>query len=158
MREVDLAKMKFPGYILREDGTIKRPNGSTIQEPYATGQVTMRHETGSMESRPLARLVAHYFVPNPEYHKNIAFLDGHRTNCAASNLVWVDKRPKRAKNEKEALRGEIIVRYTNGTPITNIAGDLGLVYTYVSEVVREFEEILKSAPTEAHVRSLIERL
>ena len=40
----------------------------------------------------LHKLVATYFVPNPNKFRYVEFLDGDTLNCNASNLVWTDKR------------------------------------------------------------------
>lgn len=65
----------------------------------------------------IKRLVAKYFVPNPNNYQYIAFKDGDTLNCNATNLYWVEtyqeerqtfrKKPKPEFPETE-LRPEFV--------------------------------------------------
>lgn len=38
----------------------------------------------------VSRLIAEAFVPNPDSKPNVTYLDGDKSNVAASNLKWAD--------------------------------------------------------------------
>jgi hypothetical protein len=146
MREVDLTAVGFPGYVLREDGTLQRPDGRVTLKPYASGQICMKNVHGVSVFRPLARLVAFYFVDNPENYMSLRFLDGDRSNCSALNIQWTFKRFKRTSKELERLRPDIIMSHTFGMSISHIAQQFGVTTTHVHDVIYRFNEEVMAAP------------
>ncbi|WP_051654728.1 HNH endonuclease [Persephonella sp. IF05-L8] len=67
------------------------------------------------------RLVAQYFVPNPENYKYVVHIDGNRENNKASNLKW-SSCPE--KNERDYQ--EIFDLYAQGLSIYKISKQTGL--------------------------------
>jgi len=133
-----LSEDGFPGCIIWEDGVVELPNGRLITEPYGTGQVTLPgiHTPRSVN---LAKLVASYFVPNPEGWEYVKHVDGDKTNCRADNLEWVPQRPRRTRSELHKLNPEIIVLHVRKVPPKRIALKLGCSLSYVRQVIRLFE-------------------
>ena len=69
----------------------------------------------------LHRLVAQYFVPNPENYKYVIHIDGNRENNEASNLKW-SPYPDRKKKDYQ----EIFDLYQQGHSIYKISKLTGL--------------------------------
>ena len=55
------------------------------------GLVTIRYNDGVVEGKYVHRLVAKYFVPNPDNKSDVRFIDGDRNNTSACNLIWLTK-------------------------------------------------------------------
>lgn len=73
-------KVNDNGYRRRKTITLFVILGKMVEGTYQTKNVT------------LAQLVARTFIPNPDGHRSIRFMDDDSTNCAADNLVWVSRR------------------------------------------------------------------
>jgi hypothetical protein len=140
MRYVDLTKDGFKDVVLWENGLIELPNGRKIEKPYATGQVSLPfgHRYGSRNVN-LAKLVADNFLDPVEGATKVDFIDGDRMNCAASNLQYVARRPRRTKEQMRALRPEIIMLHTAGKSSYDIVQELDVNLNHVLDVVHDFE-------------------
>jgi hypothetical protein len=97
----DDSKMLNERYRVYRDGRIIslytanaiRPKPLVLNGTVFEGQnyVTLRDESNEPERVNRARLIATLFVPNPNNYIHLAFLDGNKRNCAASNLKWTEK-------------------------------------------------------------------
>ena len=68
------------------------------------------------------RLVAQYFVPNPENYKYVIHIDGNRENNEASNLKWSPYSDRKG----EESYSEIFDLYSQGYSIYKISKQTGL--------------------------------
>lgn len=101
MRTVSLS---FDGvqsnYTLYEDGSVYNEH----KQKYLRGtSITKQNRYVKVhvdKFRPLHRLVAEAFVPNPNKYSQVNHIDGNRLNNAASNLEWVSP----SANVKHAYR------------------------------------------------------
>lgn len=83
----------FPGYSVHPDGVVRRDaNGRILRikvNQYGLAYVGMAHKLRQCQ-RSLALLVANAFIPRPpkKPFDTPITLDGNRTNCAVTNLMW----------------------------------------------------------------------
>lgn len=147
MRHVVLNAEGFENVVLWENGMIELPNGRKIEEPYATGQVSLPLAKGfGNRTANLGRLVAKYFVPNPEGHKSIDYLDGNRMNCAAGNIIWVGKRPRATSGQMQERRAVVIQMHVQGCSKDLIVQETGININTLNQILAEFEADVAAAP------------
>mgnify|MGYP007066197336 CR=1 FL=1 len=95
------------GYRVSNLGRAKDSRGRELiavpsEQFHGTMMVAIKKDDARTRSRmSLWRLVAEAFVLNPDGFKFFTHLDGDRTNCAADNLQWIERRPKGEKTEKK---------------------------------------------------------
>lgn len=153
-------KFEYKGshYEINSDGEVFGKNGVKLkvhpnQDGYA--MVTLG-DTKHRTSEAVHRLVARYFVPNPNHLKEVDHLDGNRMNPKASNLEYVtrqenvrraavkghykgrlvgEKNLKAQMTEKEVLlqREDF---YANHMTIKEIADKYGRPWNTVSNAVK----------------------
>lgn len=66
------------------------PNEGIVLDENGYEMAILLDENGVWQVRPVHKLVAEAFVPNPEGKKNIRHKDGDIRNNQADNLEWVD--------------------------------------------------------------------
>jgi len=80
-------------YDLHEDGTITNKKGIEMKYGNKDGFCTVTlNKEGKRKSFLVHRLIATKYVPNPENYKYVIFKDKNKRNCAASNLLWSDRK------------------------------------------------------------------
>lgn len=153
-------KFEYKGshYEINADGEVFGKDGVKLkvhpnQDGYA--MVTLG-DTKHRTSEAVHRLVAKYFVPNPNHLKEVDHLDGNRMNPKASNLEYVTHQENidRAvakgsykgrlvgeKNIKVQMTEEEVLSqrkdfYTNHMKIKEIADKYGRPWTTVSNAVK----------------------
>lgn len=82
----------YPGYEISSDGYVyymgnKKPQTDTCN-PLSYKMVTLISKNRK-QTISLHRLVAYYFVPNPENKPCVNHKDLDKMNCRADNLEWV---------------------------------------------------------------------
>ena len=87
---------------------IKKLN-SGATSPYLLVQIYVKG--GKRKSYLVHRLVAKYFIPNPDNKEQVNHIDGDKLNNHYSNLEWVT--PK--ENMAHALKAGLHKRYNNQT-------------------------------------------
>lgn len=85
----------------------KLSSGGT--SPYLLVQIYIKD--GKRKSHLVHRLVAKYFIPNPDNKEQVNHIDGDKLNNHYSNLEWVT--PK--ENMSHALNSGLHKRYNNQT-------------------------------------------
>lgn len=77
-------------YVIHYKSRILKPQWTSSQHGSRFLSVMLCDENGHKTYKKLHRLVAEHFVKNPDpaTKKRVAFVDGDRTHCEASNLVW----------------------------------------------------------------------
>lgn len=80
-----------PGYLVSNDGIIKNPKGRLLKSHLKNGylMVTIRN---NKKSYSVHRLVAKYFIPNPNGYPIVNHIDENKTNNNHTNLQWVTQK------------------------------------------------------------------
>ena len=87
------ALSEFPGYFIRDDGTVRLPSGKiTRGSVQKTGYYTITFEQRPVRVRRVHRLVAAAFVlnPRPDIFNIVDHIDHVRGNNNACNLRWLN--------------------------------------------------------------------
>lgn len=90
-------------YEINENGEVRCDGVKLAQGENSHGDATVFINRKKVS---LARLVAEIFVPNPFKLNRIGFKDGKKSNCKASNLVWVSNRKEYESSNKKVSRKE----------------------------------------------------
>ena len=59
--------------------------------PQSASLTVILRKDNKTHSRSLPLLVAKQFIPNPDNHEKVIFLDGNKYNVAVTNLNWISK-------------------------------------------------------------------
>lgn len=90
------------------------------------------------------RLVAQYFVPNPNRFKYVEFIDGDRSNIRTSNLRWVKKRPNVRSYDVHGTSVVCVEIQKTYPSIYSLAKELDLSITAVRYHIRNNTVIKKT--------------
>jgi len=82
-----------PNYTINTLGQVHGPNGILKLYNYNKGKhkrqtVTLTCEDKTTQTLSIARLVAEYFLPNPNGYRYVMHKDGNRFNNNVNNLEW----------------------------------------------------------------------
>ncbi len=83
----------FPGYYITLCGKVySRDRLLTPQKcRNKADRVKVKSRSGILERHTVAWLIATAFVPNPDNHLKVVFVDKDKSNCTLENLRWVSK-------------------------------------------------------------------
>lgn len=146
MRSKEMSEMGFPDYYVYANGMIRKPNGDTIEKPYASGQVALYDEAGNKVFVPLAKLVATAFIPNEHNAKHVKHLNGNKSDCSAANLEWRVSRPRLTYKDLHLIESDVRLEYAKGKKPSRIAADLGAPLSAVKAIIQAFEQEISNAP------------
>lgn len=107
-----------PGYEVSNTGKVrsfKKKSGGLYDEPHMRKPVEDQKGylrvnlsvNGRMVNRKIHRLVAKYFVPNPENKPQVNHKDGDKGNNNYSNLQWVTNKENMAHAYATGIRNNI---------------------------------------------------
>lgn len=96
-------------YMVGNEGTIKRRSDGKILKPRIgkQGLLQIRLNHCFPKDYYIRRLVAEYFVPNPNKLQCVAHLNGNRLDNRASNLIWVSMSDVKMQYSKSILKIKI---------------------------------------------------
>ncbi|WP_457644626.1 HNH endonuclease [Persephonella sp.] len=92
------------------------------------------------------RLVAEYFVPNPDGYRYVKHLDGNRENNRADNLRWTPYL-KGNKIDRSAHLNILKLR-EEGLSIRSISEKIGVSYSTVANILTDFSQITIRIPSD----------
>ena len=123
-----------PGYTVTDDGKIFGKNGElkTQQDRYGY--------TKAGRNFRLHRLVASFFVPNPDNKPEVNHIDGNRDNPHYSNLEWVTHKENCRKGRGTVLTAEEVEAIKNYPKVYGsgryLANKYGVSYNHISDIRR----------------------
>jgi len=94
------------GYEVSNLGSVRSPRGVLKLQNGKDGYKIVR--LGAVNPRPVARLIAEAFIPNPEGKPEVDHIDRQKTNNVVSNLRWATRKEQLENREfvKVARSGE----------------------------------------------------
>jgi hypothetical protein len=93
-----------PRYLVSNKGQIQGANGTIMKrQKSGVGYFAVKIYN---KSTLVHRIVAETWLPNPENHKAVGFIDFDKSNCSVENLYWT---PSRLKFTKAAWEGVLLI-------------------------------------------------
>lgn len=117
----------YPSYEVNEGGQVRRVQMTEdfIGNPFQTYKILKQNQVNgnflkvSLSSQSqgtktyyINKLVAQYFVPNPNNFSDIRHIDGNKMNNHYSNLEWYDKQKEthqKKQNERNKREAEKLI-------------------------------------------------
>jgi len=140
----------FANYSINEEGQVRNDTTGQIKKPTANkanGYLYVDlYEGNKRTKRPIHRLVAEAFVPNPDNLPCIDHADGNRQNNAISNLRWASFSQNNSRFETIGVRSQAVkvTHYKEernrrgGGHIKWLDADLELRFNKISDVADYF--------------------
>lgn len=132
-------------YLVSNLGNIRRYGKVNNMKPSVNSggllTVTLSHE-GVRHNTTVAQLVAEAFIPNPDNHPNVMYLDGDVSNVCADNLLWV------ADHEIRWMRKAVGQAYSEYRFPVQIMSSSGQVWASINKCA-EYLDVSKWAVTAA---------
>ena len=83
---------EYPGYAIRSDGTVENTKTARILKPVINNggyyQVSLKNRDGNYKNVRVHKLVARYFIKNPDKKRCVDHIDRDRLNNDYRNLRW----------------------------------------------------------------------
>jgi len=101
----------YPNYLIYENGNIYSKNRNRFLKPTPNSKGYLQvnlGKNGSVRTRLIHRLVAEYYIPNPDNKPQVDHIDRNRQNNSINNLRWVNP----SENQiNKPIRGKIPYRH-----------------------------------------------
>lgn len=144
---IPLKKLNFPDYAVTENGEVysfKKGNKVLLKSsPDTQGYNLVRlFRNGNAKTFYVHRLVAQFFLPNPENKKYVRHLSNNRTDNRAVNLVWanaIELNSDKIKITPELEKQICILYFDIGCTQYEIADMINVSQTTICNVLRRIE-------------------
>lgn len=99
-------------YSINENGEVRNDRTGHIKSAYTNPQNGYKYvdlwENSKTKKRPVHRLLAEAFIPNPEGKPTVDHIDGNRQNNALSNLRWATYGEQNSRFDSAGVRAQRI--------------------------------------------------
>ena len=107
----------FENYIISHSGIVKNKKNLNTKKPYINKDNGYLYvdlwKNNKSYKRPIHRLIAENFIPNPDNKPTVDHKDGNRLNNSISNLRWATYSEQNSRFETIGLRSQKVkvIRY-----------------------------------------------
>lgn len=137
----------YENYSINENGEVRNDTTNNIKATYinkANGyKYVDLYENNKSHKRPIHRLIAENFIPNPDNKPTIDHKNGNRTDNSIKNLRWASYSEQNSRFETVGVRSErILVTHENGNTmifnrITDVAKYFKCSISNVSQMLKK---------------------
>ena len=137
----------FENYHINRNGVVYNKNTGIIKSAYVNKKngylyVDLYKENKSYK-RPIHRLIAEAFIPNPENKPTVDHKNGNRLDNSIENLRWATYSEQNSRFNTIGIRSErVIVTHENGTTmeferITDVAEYFNCNISNISQMLKK---------------------
>ena len=137
----------FENYSINENGVVYNENTGSVKSAYVNKNngylyVDLYKENKSYK-RPIHRLIAEAFIPNPENKPTVDHKNGNRLDNSIENLRWATYSEQNSRFNTIGIRSEkVIVTHENGTTmeferITDVAEHFNCNISNISQMLKK---------------------
>lgn len=103
----------FENYSINEDGTVINNKNGLVKKPYMNKDNGYLYvdlwKNNKAYKKPIHRLIAENFIPNPNNKRTVDHKDGNRLNNNISNLRWATYSENNSRFDTTGVRSEKII-------------------------------------------------
>lgn len=138
----------FENYSINENGTVINTQTNLVKKPYINkdnGYLYVDlYKNNKSHKKPIHRLIAESFIPNPLNKKTVDHIDGNRLNNSISNLRWATYSEQNSRFDTSGVRSEKI-KVTKYEEVRNKRGGGHIAWIEENVKVIEFDSITECA-------------
>lgn len=137
----------FENYKIDRNGVVYNADNGVIKSPYvnkSNGYLYVDlYKENKAHKRPIHRLIAETFIPNPENKPTVDHINGNRKDNRIENLRWATYSEQNSRFNTVGVRSEkVIVTHDSGKTmifekITDVANHFGCNISNISQMLKK---------------------